>query len=249
MSKIDEACAWALAIANDAAHGYDQGNRWGPDYDCSALVISDWEQAGVPVKSRGATYTGNMRGVFLSCGFEDVTGGVDLGTGAGLQKGDVLLNIQSHTALYMGNGQLVQASGNELGGITGGQTGDQTGREINISGYYNFPWDCVLRYAKEDGNSYSDVQGAVYTVQQGDSLWGIAERCLGDGSRYGEIMAVNGLTDTLIHPGQALRLPRTDRVTVTLTLPRDVWAAVEEKAEARDMSPEALAAELLEEQV
>ena len=134
--------AWAA----DSSHGYDQANRWGPDYDCSSAVISAWELAGVPVKTNGATYTGNMRGVFLRCGFEDVTGSIDLATGAGLQRGDVLLNIRHHTAMYCGGGREVEASINELGTVTGGMTGDQTGREFLVRPYRNYPWNCVLRY-------------------------------------------------------------------------------------------------------
>ena len=57
MTKTEKAVTWAIEIANDPAHGYDQDNRWGPDYDCSSLVISAWQQAGVPVKTKGATYT------------------------------------------------------------------------------------------------------------------------------------------------------------------------------------------------
>lgn len=146
MSATEKAIAQMEAWAADNSHGYDQANRWGPDYDCSSAVISAWEMAGVPVKTNGATYTGNMRGVFLRCGFEDVTAGVDLATGAGLQRGDVLLNIQHHTAMYCGNGMEVEASINETGGVTGGMTGDQTGREFLARPYRNYPWDCVLRY-------------------------------------------------------------------------------------------------------
>ena len=138
------------AWAQDDSHGYDQANRWGPDYDCSSAVIQAWQNAGVPVKSKGATYTGNMYSVFKTCGFEDVTASVDMSTGAGLQRGDVLLNHVHHTAMYYGNGKLVQASINEFGGTTGGQTGDQTGREIYTRGYYNYPWNCVLRYTGEE---------------------------------------------------------------------------------------------------
>ena len=60
-------------------------------------------------------------------------------------------NHVHHTALYIGGGQLVQASINELGTATGGTPGDQTGREICERGYYNYPWDCVLRYGGSDG--------------------------------------------------------------------------------------------------
>ena len=146
MSATEKAISQMEAWAADNSHGYDQANRWGPDYDCSSAVISAWELAGVPVKTNGATYTGNMRGVFLRCGFEDVTAGVDLATGAGLQRGDVLLNIQHHTAMYCGKGMEVEASINEAGGVTGGMTGDQTGREFLVRPYRNYPWNCVLRY-------------------------------------------------------------------------------------------------------
>ena len=146
MDKREKAVSQMESWADDPAVGYDQTNRWGPDYDCSSAVIAAWELAGVPVKSNGATYTGNMRGVFLRCGFEDVTAGIDLATGTGLQRGDVLLNIQHHTAMYCGNGKEVEASINELGTATGGQTGDQTGREFLVRPYRNYPWDCVMRY-------------------------------------------------------------------------------------------------------
>ena len=143
---IEKAITQMEAWAADSSHGYDQANRWGPDYDCSSAVISAWELAGVPVKTNGATYTGNMRGVFLRFGFEDVTASIDLTTGAGLQRGDVLLNIRHHTAMYCGNGMEVEASINETGGVTCGMTGDQTGREFLVRPYRNYPWDCVLRY-------------------------------------------------------------------------------------------------------
>lgn len=145
---IEKAVTWAIKIAQDPAHGYDQTRRWGPDYDCSSLMISAWQQAGVPVKDAGATYTGNMASAFLHCGFEDVTAEVSLTTGAGLQRGDVLLNVRHHTAMCIGSGRIVHASINENGRATGGKSGDQTGREICVRSYYKYSkgWDKVLRY-------------------------------------------------------------------------------------------------------
>ena len=46
-----------------------------------------------------------------------------------------------------------------------------------------------------------------HTVVKGDSLWGIAQRYLGKGNRYPEIVSLNGLKSTLIYPGQVLKLP------------------------------------------
>jgi hypothetical protein len=51
------------------------------------------------------------------------------------------------------------------------------------------------------------TEQSVYTVVPGDTLWGIAQKRLGNGSRYQEIMALNGLNSTLIRVGQKLRLP------------------------------------------
>jgi molybdopterin converting factor small subunit len=140
------------ATANNNSHGYDQRYRWGEkgDYDCSAAVITAWQNAGVPVKGNGATYTGNMLAAFLKSGFRDVTSLVNRATGAGMDRGDVLLNSTHHTAMYCGNGKLVQASINEKGTAVGGTPGDQTGREFNIRSYYNYPWNYVLRYVEAE---------------------------------------------------------------------------------------------------
>lgn len=131
-----------LEIANDQTHGYSQLNRWGPDYDCSSLVITAYQMAGVPVKTNGATYTGNMKRVFLKTGFQDVTNQVNLATGKGLKPSDVLLHERDHTAMYCGGGDIVHARGQSHGSP---KTGDQ-GSEIAVTKYYNYPWQYVLRY-------------------------------------------------------------------------------------------------------
>lgn len=153
--KVESAVTWMIDIANDETHGYDQDNRWGPDYDCSSFVISGYEQGGIPLKSNGASYTENIKQVAIDTGFTVVDWGNDESK---LVRGDILLNEAEHVACYIGNGQLVEASQNELGHATGGQTGDQTGKEIYVRDYFSFPWDCVLRY-KSGSNGSGGTSG------------------------------------------------------------------------------------------
>lgn len=47
----------------------------------------------------------------------------------------------------------------------------------------------------------------VYTVKKGDTLWEIAKKELGKGSRYTEIVKLNGLKSSVIYTGQKLKLP------------------------------------------
>ena len=174
---ITKAVAWAIDIANDSSHGYSQINRWGPDYDCSSFVISAWQYAKVPVKTNGATYTGDMYNVFVATGFTDVTSQINLSTGSGLQKGDVLLDTSKHynsrgeltshghTALYIGNGKIVQAQMDEKGGTRGDTPGDQYGAEIDVRPYAGaWGWGSVLRYS----GAYGDASEFSLSVKNGD---------------------------------------------------------------------------------
>ncbi|WP_195230595.1 glucosaminidase domain-containing protein [Coprococcus comes] len=174
MGKIEKAVQQMEAWAKDASHGYDQIYRWGEkgDFDCSAAVIQACENAGIPVKSNGATYTGNMLTVFKKCGFKDVTSQVTLSTGAGLIRGDVLLNTSHHTAMYCGDGKEVEASINEKGTATGGNPGDQTGKEFLIRAYRNYPWTNVLRYAEAGGNDTGKKTVAEVAKEVLSGAWG-----------------------------------------------------------------------------
>ena len=151
-NKVEGYVQKAINIANNDIHGYSQANRDGyPDYDCSSLVCHVVQEAGIPVMDNGASYTGNMRDAFIKSGFIPVK--VNLATCDGMKRGDILLNDQSHTAIYIGNRQIVQA-----GGPNGHpEPGDQTGEEIKVMGYYNFPWSVVLRYPYSSGDP-SNIQ-------------------------------------------------------------------------------------------
>ena len=140
------AVATAIRIAKDDSHGYSQLNRQGPDYDCSSLVLYCYSSAGA--NTNGATYTGNMRDCLRAAGWQV------LPSNTTLEPGDILLNNLHHTAIYIGNGQIVEAFGDELGGIGhGAKPGDQTGREIWIRPVYTYSagWDHVLRLPDSSG--------------------------------------------------------------------------------------------------
>jgi hypothetical protein len=164
MASTEKAVKYMEGVAADSSHGYDQTHRWGPDYDCSSLTIQAFKEAGFGVGD--ATYTGNMRRVFTREGF------VVLPPSVAKQRGDILLNDVNHVAVYTGAGQLVQASINERGGITGGKSGDQTGREIAIAAYYDYPWNCVLRYTDaESAPTPAYRTGTKYAVCTVTSGW------------------------------------------------------------------------------
>lgn len=139
-ASVEKAVTWAIRIANDNTHGYSMANRDGnPDYDCSSFVISAFEQAGILLKTNGATNTKDMKSVCLSTGFEEVSWGNSVNA---LKRGDILLNEEHHVALYIGDGKLVHASSDR----GHPEAGDQDGTEIYVANYYSRPWDCVLRY-------------------------------------------------------------------------------------------------------
>lgn len=66
--------------------------------------------------------------------------------------------------------------------------------------------------SEKTGNSKDSLEkessdDKTYTVKAGDTLWGIAQRELGNGSKWTEIKKANNLTSDLIRPGQVLRIP------------------------------------------
>lgn len=147
MGKIDDAVNLALDIARDDSHGYSQKRRNGPDYDCSSFLIHVWDSVGVIVSQNGASYTGNMLSAFLKSGFRIVDRKNEK-----LERGDVLLNVKHHTAMYIGDNTIVQATIAENGTVDG-KTGDQTGKEIATFNFYEFSpggWDYVLRYVENN---------------------------------------------------------------------------------------------------
>lgn len=156
MGVIDKAVSWAVNIANDDSYKYVWGG-WGASdggYDCSHFVITAYKQAGIDT---GASYTGDMYSLFKAKGFQDVTSSCNLSTGAGMKKGDVLLNTAHHTAMVQING-----------GTTVEARGKSYGIVANVA-YRNYPWDFVLRYTESssDSTGISMSPKATITVPEG----------------------------------------------------------------------------------
>ena len=125
---------WAIDIANDDSHGYSQCARTGPDYDCSSLVYYSLLNSGYTAEQLGGTYpfaTGTMDKILTGIGFERH----DYNPSE-LEPGDILFihnDRRQHTGIYVGDGQVVQASGSREGNGRCGRTGDQTGTEIWVT--------------------------------------------------------------------------------------------------------------------
>lgn len=157
MGVIDKAVSWAVDIANDDSYKYVWGG-WGASdggYDCGHFVITAYRQASIDT---GASYTGDMYSCFTAKGFQDVTSSCNLSTGAGMKKGDVLLNTANHAAMVQ---------------IDGGTTVEARGRDYGIVAnvaYRNYPWDFVLRYPESASESSPGVNlspKATITVPEG----------------------------------------------------------------------------------
>lgn len=197
MSSVNERAAQVMEhLCSHSAHGYSQINRAGVgtggdvseritltdgtvvgisfgDRDCSSAAIECYAALGVDCG--GATYTGNMRRCMTGTGkFSWIT---DLSQ---RQRGDILLNESHHAAVYLGNGKLGQFSISETGGVSGVR-GDQTGYESNVKGYYNYPWNGILRYTGPNSTPHDVIQPPMQESSGKivvDGYWGSATTLL-----------------------------------------------------------------------
>lgn len=175
MSKINPADIAAKIhydMVMDERNGYSQAPRWGGDhpdgvkhltidgldyeyklgsYDCSSSCITAWKQALKYTKYKGvldnATYTGDMRSVF-------VASGLFTARLTAAKRGDLYLNEGKHVAMCQDGGSdsvfgydcLTEFNRNENHAATGGKVGDQDKQESIFRTYYNDNWNTVLHY-------------------------------------------------------------------------------------------------------
>lgn len=150
-------------MVNDNRFGYSWAERWGAnpetwtvdgvtfpikvgDYDCSSSCIEAWADALTGTKYadmiRKATYTGNMRDVFVGTGLFEWKPISFIAS-----PGDLYLNESDHVAMCQRQvpDELSEFSISETGGTTG-KRGDQTGHEAAVNPYYDYPWNGILHY-------------------------------------------------------------------------------------------------------
>lgn len=93
---------------------------------------------------------------------------------------------------------------------------------ISVLGAYRPAYPAADTPAPETPSQPQLDADGMYTVQPGDTLWGLAERYLGNGVRFGEIMEANGLLSDKLLQGQRLRLPGMSSpaamATITVTI-------------------------------
>ena len=71
-------------------------------------------------------------------------------------------------------------------------------------GTHVFTNDGVAIYPAEE---HTEENYRIHTVVKGDTLWDIAKKYLGDGSRYPEIKTLNDLKSNVIYSGWKLKIP------------------------------------------
>jgi len=75
---------------------------------------------------------------------------------------------------------------------------------INVSGGGSTVYGWV---DAADVSAVASTPEKIHVVGKGDTLWGIAVKHLGDGTRYKEIMTYNGMKSEIIRVGQRIKIP------------------------------------------
>lgn len=175
--KVNEVAAYIhKKMCDDDRFGYSWDERHGAsyekwkidgkdysisvgDYDCSSSTIDAWRNALQHTKYRGAldaaTYTGNMRSVFVNSGLFEWKPMSFLA-----EPGDLYLNEANHVAMCQTQVPdiLSEFSWGD-NGAHGNKRGDQSGQEASVHAYYDYPWAGILHYnGKADGTSSASTK-------------------------------------------------------------------------------------------
>lgn len=246
MAYIDVADVAATIHADmctDNANGYSWSPRWGEDgqgikkltiggrvyqydrgsYDCSSSVVTACNEALRYTKRKdalkAATYTGNIRSVFVASGLFDAWNTATTTA----KRGDIYLNEQNHVAMCQHDvpDTLSEFCINENGEVYGGKVGDQTGREAYIHAYYDFPWDCTLHWKgkleaadssePDEKPAVKDLAFRVSTDPNGKNWAAMGKETVGGSIRW---IAIRGAGKYRVHSKANGWLPYVDKFDV-----------------------------------
>lgn len=124
-------------------------------------------------------------------------------------------------------GIVTNTSGNTVKTIEGNTSDAVHERSYDLSNKY------ILGYGVPDygvSTTTSTIDGTsgyqTHTVVKGDTLWGLAEKYLGSGTRYKEFMTLNSLTSTTLHVGLVLLIPGTSGTATSATASTQIYTVV-----------------------
>lgn len=114
------------------------------------------------------------------------------------KRGDIIFFSSKYTMDDSTHvGIVTSLSGNAVSTIEGNTSNKVARRSYSVASKY------IIGY----GTPKYEESYETYTVQKGDSLWKIAKKKLGSGTKYPEIMKLNNLEETTVFSGEKLYLP------------------------------------------
>lgn len=153
MTIIDKAVKWLVDTANDNTKLYSRARRTGPKYyDCSSFAYAGYAHAGLKKGSTQWPTSTTWYKYAQANGFHNVYGQVNVSTGKGLKKGDVLVRRGAHVTVYIGDGKEVAAHTDRY------PAADQ----ISVKPYRNHSpsYTEVWRYGNGDSSGYAYTSDA-----------------------------------------------------------------------------------------
>lgn len=137
----DAVCEKAMELCDDNTIGYQWGGN-GPDYDCSSFVRIVLVESGTIPSECPRFSTFDEAETLAAYGYE----AMDNPGFESLEPGDILLNAQEHTAIYIGDGQVAEAA-DDYDGMQGDSGGDEVYYHTTAGSYVDSHFETVLRKA------------------------------------------------------------------------------------------------------
>lgn len=140
-SKTEQYVQEAIDMANNDKIGYSQSTRYlNPNVDCSSMVYMSLLNTGIiNGKKTDAFTTYTMGGVLTKNGFKQYKYKRDI-----LKRGDILVDVDKHTVIYIGDGKQVAANGCQTPPRSCSKNGDQAD-EVSVSNYSGGSYDYIYR--------------------------------------------------------------------------------------------------------